>query len=40
MTGQAKFGKQDGLLFNHSLWQEYKFGIGGRKAAKDFTAME
>ena len=24
----------------HSLWQEYEFGIGGRKAAKDFTAME
>ena len=24
----------------HSLWQEYEFGIGGRKATKDFTAME
>jgi len=22
------------------LWQEYQFGIGGRKAAKDFTAEE
>jgi hypothetical protein len=22
----------------HSLWQEYEFGVGGRKAAKDFTA--
>jgi hypothetical protein len=22
------------------LWQEYEFGIGGRKAAKDFTAVE
>lgn len=24
----------------HTLWQEYEFGIGGRKAAKDFTAAE
>jgi hypothetical protein len=24
----------------HELWQEYEFGIGGRKAAKDFTAQE
>jgi len=24
----------------HSLWLEYEFGIGGRKAAKDFTAVE
>ena len=24
----------------HSLWTEYEFGIGGRKAAKDFTAAE
>jgi hypothetical protein len=22
------------------LWTEYQFGIGGRKAAKDFTAAE
>jgi hypothetical protein len=24
----------------HSLWQEYEFGIGGRKAARLFTAVE
>ena len=24
----------------HSLWHEYEFGIGGRKAAKLFTATE
>ena len=24
----------------HTLWQEYEFGIGGRKAAKLFTAAE
>jgi hypothetical protein len=24
----------------HELWQEYEFGIGGRKAAKDFTAQD
>jgi hypothetical protein len=24
----------------HELWQEYEFGIGGRKPAKDFTAQE
>jgi hypothetical protein len=24
----------------HALWLEYKFGIWGRKAAKDFTAAE
>ena len=24
----------------HTLWQEYEFGIGGRKAAKHFTAAE
>ena len=24
----------------HTLWQEYEFGIGGRKAVKDFTAAE
>ena len=24
----------------HALWQEYEFGLGGRKAAKDFTAEE
>jgi hypothetical protein len=24
----------------HELWTEYMFGIGGRKAAKDFTPVE
>jgi hypothetical protein len=24
----------------HTLWQEYEFGFGGRKPAKDFTAEE
>lgn len=24
----------------HALWQEYEFGTGGRKAAKDFTMAE
>ena len=24
----------------HALWNEYEFGLGGRKAAKDFTAQE
>lgn len=24
----------------HSLWTEYQHGIGGRKAAKDFTLVE
>jgi hypothetical protein len=24
----------------HTLWLEYEFGIGGRKAAKDFTLAE
>ena len=24
----------------HTLWNEYEFGIGGRKAAKDFTPQE
>jgi hypothetical protein len=24
----------------HALWLEYEFGIGGRKAAKDFSATE
>ena len=24
----------------HTLWLEYQFGIGGRKAAKDFTSFE
>jgi hypothetical protein len=24
----------------HTLWQEYEFGIGGRKSVKHFTAAE
>ena len=24
----------------HDLWQEYMYGIGGRKAAKDFSSAE
>ena len=24
----------------HELWDEYEFGIGGRKAAKEFTSRE
>ena len=24
----------------YAVWQEYQFGIGGRKAAKNFTAQE
>eukprot|EP00957_Ditylum_brightwellii_P158335 12052341-Ditylum_brightwellii.AAC.1 len=23
----------------HTIWHEYEFGIGGRKAAKDFSPM-
>lgn len=35
---KAELGKCPKTIFN--LWEEYAFGVGGNKAAKDFTSQE